>query len=271
VNSNRMHTESLHDHRSCGPDKSEGQNQQSPRVVLITGAGSGIGEATARRFSYAGDRVIVADIDFQAAVRVADDIGMNAHAVALDVTDEEQWSRAIARGEEFTGEPIQVLVNNAGVFRQVALDTIALADWQRILDINLTGTMIGMRAVLPGMRRAGSGVIINTGSTAGLGGFMALSAYSSTKWALRGLTRCAALEFAADNIRVNLIVPGVTDTPATRAAGIPSTMPGQAIPRIAQPSIVAHATFHLASPEASYTTGSELVVDGGQTAGQVYD
>ncbi|MFF3313780.1 SDR family NAD(P)-dependent oxidoreductase [Streptomyces sp. NPDC002952] len=252
MNSSRMNTEN--------PDH---------RVVMVTGAGSGIGEATARRFAHAGDRVIVGDIDFKAAVRVAEEIGTNAHAVELDVTDVEQWSRAISHGEEFTAAPIQVLVNNAGVYRQIALETIGLDEWRHILDINLTGTMIGMRAVLPSMRRAGSGVIVNTGSTAGLGGFMGLSAYSSTKWALRGLTKCAALEFAADNIRVNLIVPGVTDTPAARAAGFHSPIPSQAIPHIAHPAIVAHATFYLASPEASYSTGSELVVDGGQTTGQV--
>ncbi|MFD3330926.1 SDR family NAD(P)-dependent oxidoreductase [Streptomyces sp. NPDC058701] len=267
-NSSRINLKNS-DRCSYGLEKSVSQNQPPSRVVLVTGAGSGIGEATARRFAEAGDRVIVGDIDFKAAIRVAAEAGTNAHAVELDVTNMGQWSRAIEHGEEFATAPIQILVNNAGVFRQIALDAIELDEWQYILNVNLTGTMIGMRAILPSMRRAGGGVIVNTGSTAGLGGAMGLSAYSSAKWALRGLTKCAALEFAADNIRVNLIVPGVTDTPAARAAGFPSMMPGQAIPEIAQPAVVAHATFYLASNEASYSTGSELVVDGGQTAGQV--
>lgn len=237
------------------------------RVVLVSGAGSGIGEATARRFAAAGDRVVVTDIDLDAATAVARDIGDSAHPVALDASDADQWQRAVTEAERFADGPVQVLVNNAGILRNVSIEDIDLDLWRRILDVNLTGTLLGMRAVLPGMRSAGGGVIVNTGSTAGLAGYVGLSAYSSTKWALRGLTRGAALEFARDNIRVNLVVPGVVETPASRAAGYPTYLPGQPIPQVAQPADIANVTFYLASPEASYVTGAEYVADGGRTVG----
>jgi 3alpha(or 20beta)-hydroxysteroid dehydrogenase len=237
------------------------------RVVLVSAAGSGIGEATARRFAAAGDRVVVTDIDLDAATAVAREIGDSAHAVALDASDADQWAQAVAEAERFADGPVQVLVNNAGILRNVSIEDIDLDLWRRILDVNLTGTLLGMRAVLPGMRSAGGGVIVNTGSTAGLAGFVGLSAYSSTKWALRGLTRSAALEFAHDNVRVNMVVPGVVETPASRAAGYPTYLPGQPIPQVAQPADIANVTFYLASPESSYVTGAEYVADGGRTVG----
>lgn len=243
------------------------EQNASSRVVLVTGAGSGIGEATARRFAGAGDRVLVTDIDHAAAARVADDIGKVTYAIQLDVRDPGQWERAVDEAEKTAGGPVEVLVNNAGLIWNSPIEDSDVDQWRRVVDVTLVGSMLGIRAVVPAMRRAGHGVIVNTGSTAGLAGFLGLSAYSSSKWGLRGLTKCAALELAAYQIRVNMVVPGVIETPASRAAGFPTTLPNQPIPQVAQPSVIANATYYLASDEASYVTGSELVVDGGRTIG----
>lgn len=239
----------------------------SSRVVLVTGAGSGIGEATARRFAEAGDRVLVTDVALDAAQHVASELGDGAHAIQLDVSDPEQWDQTVAEAEEKAGGPIEVLVNNAGLIWNNRIEDTDVAQWRRVVDITMIGTMLGIRAVVPQMRRAGKGVIVNTGSTAGLAGFVGLSAYSSSKWGLRGLTKCAALELADDKIRVNMVVPGVIETPASRAAGFPTTLPGQPVPQVAQPIVIANASYYLASPDAYYVTGSELVVDGGRTIG----
>lgn len=243
------------------------EQSKSSRVVLVTGAGSGIGEGTARRFAAAGDRVLVTDVDLAAATRVAEEIGEGAFPIQLDVSDAAQWERAVAEAEEKAGGPVEVLVNNAGLIWNSPIEDTDVDQWRRVLDITLVGTMLGIRAVVPSMRRAGRGAIVNTGSTAGLAGFVGLSAYSSSKWGLRGLTKGAALELAEYQIRVNMVVPGVIETPASRAAGFPTTLPGQPIPQVGQPSVIANASFYLASDEASYVTGSELVVDGGRTIG----
>lgn len=243
------------------------EEKPASRVVMVTGAGSGIGEATAHRFGAAGDRVVVTDVDLAAAERVAAAIGPDAHAIRLDVSDADEWEQAVAQAEARAAGPVDVLVNNAGLIWNSPIDGTDVAQWRRVLDITLVGTMLGIRSVVPSMRKAGQGVIVNTGSTAGLAGFVGLSAYSSSKWGLRGLTKGAALELAEYRIRVNMVVPGVIETPASRAAGFPTTLPGQPIPEVGQPLVIANATYYLASPEAYYVTGSELVVDGGRTIG----
>ncbi|MER5214769.1 SDR family oxidoreductase [Streptomyces sp. NPDC002838] len=234
-------------------------------VVLVTGAGSGIGRGEAQAFYEAGARVVLADIDLAAVTAVAEELGENALAIRLDVTDKAEWASALAVVEDRWGV-VTVLVNNAGIFRGAPLTEQDVEGWRRIMDINLVGHLLGIQAVHRGMKRNGGGVIINTSSTAGMGPAPGLSAYGASKWAIRGLTRTAAVELADDNIRVNVIVPGIIATPAAKAAGFPDVVPNQPIAALGQPRDIAAMAVFLASPEARYITGAEFLVDGGANA-----
>ena len=191
-------------------------------------------------------------------------LGDGARYQHLDVTDGVQWTAAVAAAEAAFG-PVTVLVNNAGVVEFATIESSSEEQFQHVLDVDLVGAFLGMRAVLPGMRRAGGGVVVNISSTAGLTGYAGIAAYVAAKWGLRGLTKAAALEFAVDGIRVCSVHPGPIRTPMTAGMGDESVA-GQPIERFGDPDEVAAMVVFIAAG-ASFSTGSEFVVDGGATAG----
>jgi 3alpha(or 20beta)-hydroxysteroid dehydrogenase len=240
------------------------------KVAVITGAARGQGEAEARRFVEEGARVLLTDVLDEEGAAVAADLGDAAAYRHLDVTSEDEWAAAIADADERFG-PVSVLVNNAGIldFGPVAKQDVER--FRRVIDVNLTGTMLGIKSVIPSMRAAGGGSIINISSNSGIWGIPQAAAYCSSKWAVRGLSKAAALELGKHGIRVNSVHPGGVDTPMTRMPGHdPNEAPwAKALPlgRFGLPDEIAAVVTFLASDEASYVTGAEWSVDGGATAG----
>jgi cyclopentanol dehydrogenase len=239
-------------------------------VALITGAAGGIGSATARRFSAEGADVVLTDIRAADCAAVADEVG--GLALEHDVTSDASWAAVVAAALERFGR-LTVLVNNAGVADTSGILDQTLELWDRVIAINQTGVMLGMRHAAPPMREAGGGSIINLSSVHGLVGRPAgpksAAAYTASKGAVRLITKSAAGEFAPHGIRVNSVHPGYIDV---RMVGVEHTperdlaLKLTALGRFGQPEEIAAAITFLASSEASYVTGSELVVDGGYTA-----
>jgi 3alpha(or 20beta)-hydroxysteroid dehydrogenase len=245
--------------------------QVDGKVVFISGAARGMGSAEAQVLAREGASVIVADILEQqaqaTAARIRSD-GGTASALALDVTSEQAWAAAVERVEQQFGR-IDALVNNAGVSYRVGLMHGRIEDWDRVISINLTGSMLGMRAVVPIMRRRGTGSIVNVSSIAGLIGYPA-AAYSVSKWGIRGLSKAGALELAPFGIRVNSIHPGLIETPmlddapdVMKAAFADGTPAGRA----GQPEEVAALVLFLCADGSSFINGAEISVDGGFSAG----
>jgi 3alpha(or 20beta)-hydroxysteroid dehydrogenase len=241
----------------------------SGKVALITGAAGGQGAAAARRFVEEGARVVIADVRDDDGKALADEIG--AHYLHLDVSEEDEWTAAVAEVAEVY-EPPNVLVNNAGVLHFARLQDTTLPDYLRVIQVNQVGTFLGMRAVVPGMIEAGGGSIINTSSIEGLRAAPLLTAYTSSKFAIRGMTKVAALELAGKGVRVNSVHPGMIETGLlpTALGGQPVdlTYAGKRVPmgRVGQPGEIADLVVFLASDESSYCTGAEFVADGGVTA-----
>jgi 3alpha(or 20beta)-hydroxysteroid dehydrogenase len=242
------------------------------KIAIITGAARGMGEVTARLFAAEGARVIIGDILDREGEAVAADIGERATYIHLDVTDETHWQKAVALAESMG--PLGVLVNNAAVLHVASLPDTSAEDYLQVVKINQLGVFNGIRAAIEPMKKAGGGSIINISSIDGLQAKNGLSAYASTKWALRGLSKAAALELGPYNIRVNTVHPGGVFT-AMHGSG-DKTEPGpednafyehHPLPRVGLPVEVARMSLFLASDEASYSTGSEFMVDGGWNAG----
>ena len=213
--------------------------------------------------------LVLADVLDDEGEAVAAEIGDAALYAHLDVTDEEQWQATVALAEDRFG-PVTVLVNNAGILHFQALHKIEADDFDRVLRVNVRGVFLGMKSVTPSMTRAGGGAIVNISSSAGLQGLPFLGAYVASKWAVRGLTKTAAIDLGPKGIRVNSVHPGGIDTPMI--AGTDSEAPFYKrlpVARMGTPSEAANAVLFLASDEASYIAGAELAVDGGATCGDL--
>lgn len=234
------------------------------KVVLISGGARGMGAAHARALVAEGARVAVADVLADDGSRLAEQLGDAACFVHLDVTEPDGWRAAVEATVSAFGR-LDVLINNAGIARLAALTDASLADWQRVLDVNLTGTFLGTQAVVASMIAAGGGSIINISSVEGRRGSPGLSGYVASKFAVRGLTKAAALELAPHNIRVNTVEPGLVRTRMTML--IPDDALQIPLGRGAKTAEVSSCVVYLASDESSYATGADFVIDGGLTAG----
>ncbi len=230
------------------------------KVALISGGARGMGASHARMLVEEGAKVVIGDILDDEGKALAEEIGDAARYVHLDVTQPDQWDAAVATA---TGEfgKLNVLVNNAGIVALGQLRNFDLGKWQKVIDVNLTGTFLGMRVAVDPMTEAGGGSIINVSSIEGLRGAPAVHPYVASKWAVRGLAKSAALELAPVNIRVNSIHPGFIRTPMT--AKLPEDMVTVPLGRPGESREVSTFVLFLASDESSYTTGSEFVMDGG--------
>ncbi|OBF21061.1 3-alpha-hydroxysteroid dehydrogenase [Mycobacterium kubicae] len=239
-------------------------NRLTGKVAIVSGGARGMGAAHVRAMVAEGAKVVSGDILHDEGKAVVADLGGAARYVDLDVTDPDRWNAAVQTAlSEFGG--VDILVNNAGIINVGTLEDYALAEWQRILDINLTGVFLGIQAVVKPMKAAGRGSIINISSIEGLAGTIACHGYTATKFGVRGLTKSAALELGPNGIRVNSIHPGLIRTPMTE--WVPDDLFQTALGRAAEPQEVSNLVVYLASDESSYSTGSEFVVDGGCVAG----
>jgi 3alpha(or 20beta)-hydroxysteroid dehydrogenase len=237
------------------------------KVAIVTGAARGQGEAEARLFAGHGAKVVLTDILTEQGQAVAEDIGESACFVTHDVASEGDWARVVETAVNTFGA-VHILVNNAAISRPLKLENTDLATYQQIVGINQTGVFLGMRAVLEPMKRAGGGSIINVGSVAALQGTSTLFAYTASKWAVRGMSKSAALELARYNIRVNTVHPGVIDTPINHDNPekmnqvLVQTTPMR---RMGQPAEIAEAVLFIASDRASFATGADFTIDGGMS------
>jgi 3alpha(or 20beta)-hydroxysteroid dehydrogenase len=230
------------------------------KVALITGGARGMGAADARMLVKEGAKVVIGDILDDEGQALADELGDAARYVHLDVSSADDWTAAVETALSSFGT-LNVLVNNAGIVQVGPLKTLDVARWQKVLDVNLTGPMLGTKAVIGPMIAAGGGSIINVSSIEGLRGAAYVHSYVASKWGLRGLTKSSALELASSNIRVNSIHPGFIRTPMTEH--LPEDMVQTPLGRPGTPDEVATFVVFLASDESSFSTGSEFVVDGG--------
>jgi NAD(P)-dependent dehydrogenase (short-subunit alcohol dehydrogenase family) len=246
------------------------------KVAVITGAARGQGAAEARLFAREGARLVLGDVLDEPLRKLAEELGAAGHAVLArrhDVTLEEDWDAALAEGVDRFGQ-IDVLINNAGIADPAGIEEVTREIWDRVIAVNQTGVWLGMKAVIPAMRRAGGGSIINISSIFGLVGSGACAAYHSTKGAVRLLTKTAALQYAPEGIRVNSIHPGFIDTPMIQDAAPPEIAEHAdqvvaamtPLGRMGTSEEIAYGALYLASDESSFVTGAELVIDGGVTA-----
>ena len=236
------------------------------KVAIVTGGARGQGAEEGALFAREGAAVVLTDVLDEEGEKRAAAIG--ADYLHHDVTSEADWERVVTATRERHGH-VDVLVNNAGIFRSASLEGTELADYRRVIEVNQVGVFLGMRAVAPVMKQAGSGSIINISSVAGLEGQPRTIAYSASKWAVRGMTKVAAAELGRYGIRVNSIHPGLIDTdmmqelPAIQQGKLDKVNRLILLGRPAKPGEVAQLALFLASDESSYCTNSEFVVDGG--------
>ncbi len=235
------------------------------KVALVTGGARGMGAAHAQALVSQGARVLIGDMRDDDGRAVAEKLGQAAHFVHLDVTDPDQWDRAVEAAVARFGR-LDALVNNAGIVKVGPLRGSSISEWHRVLDVNLTGAYLGMRAAIePMIVGGGGGSIVNISSVEGLAGSAHLHSYVAAKFGLRGITKSAAVELAQHNIRVNSIHPGLVHTPMSKGVTEEFMTP---IPmrRGAAPAEVSTFVVFLVSDESAYATGAEFVVDGGLTS-----
>lgn len=244
------------------------------KVAIVTGGARGMGEATVRLMAEEGAKVLIGDVLDGPGQQLADELGDRVRYTRLDVSKQDDWTAAVTLACELG--PLSVLVNNAAILMQKTIVDTSEEDFMRIVSINQLGVFLGMKSVFSSLKANGGGSIINVSSIDGLQSKNSLVAYSATKWAVRGMSKAAAMEMGKFNIRVNTVHPG----------GIYTSMHGSefmsqqdadkfylhhALPRVGLPREVAALTAFLASDEATYSTGAEFIADGGWSAGLVND
>jgi 3alpha(or 20beta)-hydroxysteroid dehydrogenase len=251
------------------------------KVTIVTGAARGTGEAIARLCAEEGARVLLGDVQTEAGARVAAEIGPAARFVPLDVTSESDWARAVEEARRHFGG-VHVLVNNAAVLLMAAIEDTTPEDFERVVRVNQLGPFLGIRAVQGVMKEAGGGSIVNISSIDGVTAKNGLAAYAGSKWALRGITRVAALELGRFGIRVNAVCPEAGST-AMIAPYVPEGVDLEVAVSFSQPHLapqrkrrsgekildVAKLVVFLASDDSASCTGADFVVDGGNLAGSV--
>ncbi|WP_422746852.1 glucose 1-dehydrogenase [Mycobacterium sp. WMMD1722] len=230
------------------------------KVALISGGARGMGAEHARALVAEGAKVVIGDILDDEGKALAHELGASARYVHLDVTSAQEWDAAVATAVNDFGA-LNVLVNNAGIVALGKIGAFDMAKWQNVLDVNLTGTFLGMQASVEAMKTAGGGSIINVSSIEGMRGAVMVHPYVASKWAVRGLSKSAALELGPHQIRVNSIHPGFIRTPMTKF--FPDDMLTIPLGRPGQPDEVSSFVVFLASDESRYATGAEFVMDGG--------
>ena len=240
------------------------------RVVLVTGGASGIGRAAAELIRDEGGHPVLTDRDEERGVEAVAQLGDGAATFYRhDVTSQDDWRRVVEAVLDEHGR-VDGLVNSAGVPTFATIQSEPLEHFNEVIATNLTGPFLGMQAVIPAMKEQGRGSIVNISSAAGLVALPATGSYAASKWGLRGLTKVAALELAHRGVRVNSVHPGMTYTPMTASAELlegPGNYPACAMQRVGSADEIAGAIVYLLSDKASYTTGAEIAVDGGWTAG----
>jgi len=237
------------------------------KVAIITGAARGMGAAHARRFVAEGAKVVLTDLNVEEGTALANELGENALFVEQNVTSADEWTNVVAQAEKAFG-PVNVLVNNAGISVSKSLLQMTEEEYRRIVDINQVSVFLGLKTVVPSMQKAGGGSIVNISSINGIVG--GAVGYTDTKFAVRGMTKAAAMECSHYGIRVNSVHPGVIETPMVTQGDAVEAIKEFAkhipLKRMAQPEEVTNLVLFLASDESSYSTGSEFIVDGGLTA-----
>lgn len=237
------------------------------KVAIITGSAQGMGAAHAKKFIAEGAKVVLTDLNEEKGNAFAAELGENAIFVKQNVANEEDWKNVVAKAEEAFG-PVNVLVNNAGITMAKSITDTSVEDYRKIVEINQVSVFLGIKSVISSMEKAGQGTIVNISSLNGLVG--GAVGYTDTKFAVRGITKAAALELAPKNIRVNSVHPGVIATPMVVQEDTKAAVEAfsKMIPmgRVAQPEEVSDLVLYLASEESSYSTGSEFIVDGGMSA-----
>ncbi|MEU7305497.1 SDR family oxidoreductase [Streptomyces sp. NPDC007206] len=236
------------------------------KVAIVTGGARGMGASHVRGLVAEGARVVIGDLLDSEGKTLAAELSHSLYC-HLDVTSEESWRSAVRDAEAAFG-PVDVLVNNAGIIHFGGVEEQSPEHFRQILDVNLVGAFLGMHTVLPGMRSRGRGAVVNISSASGLMGFADGIGYVASKWGVRGMTKAAALDMAGTGVRINSVHPGVVRTSMGESAST-DLFAHQPVPRIGEPEEVTRMVLFLASDDASYTTGGEFLVDGGQTIGHV--
>lgn len=234
------------------------------KVAIVTGGARGQGEQIVRLLNGEGCSVVLGDVLEQEGAAVAGELGDSVLFTRLDVTNPVDWANAVALATSVFGG-LDVLVNNAGIYRRQLLEDETVADIDAVIRVNLHGPFLGIQAAIPAMRARGGGSIVNVSSLAGTTSYPAHGAYSMSKWALRGLTRTAAIELAPSNIRVNAVLPGNIRTdmsPTTGSSDVPVGLKRQA-----DPEETANVVVFLASNDASFVNGTDVVADAGSLLG----
>ncbi|OAB43512.1 glucose 1-dehydrogenase [Paenibacillus antarcticus] len=237
------------------------------KVAIITGGARGMGESHVRKFVSEGAKVVFTDLNEEGGQALAAELGENVKFVKQDVTKAADWDTVVAETENTFG-PVNILVNNAGISMSKSIFDMTEADYRKIVDINQVSVFLGIKATASSMKKTGNGSIVNISSMNGLVG--GAIGYTDTKFAVRGMTKAAALQLAPMGIRVNSVHPGVIETPMVTQGDAVDTIKEFAkhipLKRLAQSEEVSNLVLFLASDESSYSTGSEFVIDGGLTA-----